>query len=49
MYSYSGWLDVKIQELTNNNNVQLSCAHQRPERSHDTYEPKYDILYTCRA
>ena len=21
----------------NNNNVDLSCAHQRPERSHDTY------------
>ena len=21
----------------NNNNVHLSCAHQRPERSHDTY------------
>ena len=23
-------------------------AHQRPERSHDTYQPHYDILYTCR-
>ena len=23
--------------LNNNNNVHLSCAHQRPERSHDTY------------
>ena len=23
--------------LTSNNNVHLSCAHQRPERSHDTY------------
>ena len=33
----------------NNNNVHLSCAHQRPERSHDTYQPKYDILYTRRA
>ena len=21
----------------NDNNVHLSCAHQRPERSHDTY------------
>ena len=21
----------------NNNNVHLSCAHQRPQRSHDTY------------
>ena len=21
----------------NNNKVNLSCAHQRPERSHDTY------------
>ena len=25
------------RELNNNNNVHLSCAHQRPERSHDTY------------
>ena len=25
------------QILFNNNNVHLSCAHQRPERSHDTY------------
>ena len=33
----------------NNHNVHLSCAHQRPERSHDTYWSKYDILYTCRA
>ena len=23
--------------LFNNNNVHLSCAHQHPERSHDTY------------
>ena len=23
--------------ITNNNNVHLSCAHQRPERSHNTY------------
>ena len=23
--------------VVNNNNVHLSCAHQRPERSHDTY------------
>ena len=23
--------------LFNDNNVHLSCAHQRPERSHDTY------------
>ena len=30
-------------------NVHLSHAHQRPEHSHSTYEPKYDILYTCRA
>ena len=33
---------VKIQErkrnsINNNNNVHLSCAHQRPEHSHDTY------------
>ena len=32
----------------NNNNVHLSCAHRRPERSHDTY-PKHDTLYTRRA
>ena len=37
------------QEVFNNNNVHLSCAHQRPERSHDTYERKFDILYTRRA
>ena len=23
--------------MNNNNNIHLSCAHQRPERSHDTY------------
>ena len=33
----------------NNNNVHLSHAHQRPEHSHSTYEPKYDIAYTCGA
>ena len=33
----------------NNNNVHLSCAHQRPERPHDTDYPKYNILYICRA
>ena len=32
-----------------NNNVHLSCAHQRPEHSRDTYEPKYDILYAQRT
>ena len=32
-----------------NNTVHLSCTHQRLERSHDTYQPKYDILYTHRA
>ena len=26
-----------INNNNNNNNVHLSCAHQRPERSHDTY------------
>ena len=25
------------QHTGNNNNVRLSCAHQRPERLHDTY------------
>ena len=25
------------REVLNNNNVHLSCAHQPPERSHDTY------------
>ena len=34
--------------IYNNNNVHLSCADQRPERSHDTYESKCDILYTCK-
>ena len=33
---------------SNNNNVHLLRAHQRPECSHNTYYPKY-ILYTCRA
>ena len=28
------WLHVNSD---NNNNVHLSCAHQRPERSCDTY------------
>ena len=32
----------------NNNNVLLSWA-QHPESSHDTYYPKYNILYTHRA
>ena len=27
----------EIFHSLNNNNVHLSCAHQRPERSHDTY------------
>ena len=26
-----------MQNLDNDNNVHLSCAHQRLERSHDTY------------
>ena len=29
--------DMSEVESNNNNNVHLSCAHQRPERSHDTY------------
>ena len=28
---------VFMYVYNNNNNVHLSCAHQRPERSHDTY------------
>ena len=40
---------TEVLACNNNNNVHLSCAHQRPERSHDTYKPKYDNLYTCRA
>ena len=33
------WLPIseRIKYKVNNNNVHLSCAHQRPERSHDTY------------
>ena len=26
-----------VWDNNNNNNIHLSCAHQRPERSHDTY------------
>ena len=26
-----------VTVYNNNNNVHLLCAHQRPERSHDTY------------
>ena len=37
-------MDTEINN-NDNNNVRLSC----PERSHDTYQPKYDILYICRA
>ena len=41
--------DTRQSPITsfNNNKVHLSCTHQRPERSHDTYYAKYDILYTC--
>ena len=28
---------IIVMRIYNNNNVHLSCAHQRPERSHDTY------------
>ena len=31
------WRLVSYQLGINNNNVHLSCAHQRPERSHNTY------------
>ena len=29
--------------------IHLSCAHQRPERSHDTNQLKYNITCTCKA
>ena len=29
--------DIPVCITDNNNNVHLSCAHQQPERSHDTY------------
>ena len=29
--------DRVVDGDNNNNNVHLSCAYQRPERSHDTY------------
>ena len=29
--------DRVVDGNNNNNNVHLSCAYQRPERSHDTY------------
>ena len=32
-----GWDRAADHVYNNNNNVHLSCAHQRPERSHDTY------------
>ena len=32
-----GQLALVTFNNNNNNNVHLSCAHQRPERSHDTY------------
>ena len=41
--------NIGVERHHANNNVHLSCAHQRPEHSHDTYQPKYDIIYTCRA
>ena len=30
-------MEVRRPIRDNNNNVHLSCAHQCPERSHDTY------------
>ena len=35
--------------LPHNNNVHSSCAHQRPERSDDTYTTRHNIQYTHRA
>ena len=29
--------DDDDDDYNNNNNIHLSCAHQRPERSHDIY------------
>ena len=39
MYPHKAHQKISVCGLTvdNNNNVHLSCAHQRPERSHDTY------------
>ena len=31
------------------NNAHLLGTHQQPEHSHDTYQPKHNILYICRA
>ena len=28
---------IAQKDNNNDNNIHLSCAHQRPERSHDTY------------
>ena len=36
-YSFSCSCIPLYTTTTNNNNVYVSCAHQRPERSHDTY------------
>ena len=30
-------MEVGEEGYYNNNKVHLSCAHQRPERAHDTY------------
>ena len=35
-FSPQRWRIIDPKEGSNNNNVHLSCAHQRPERSHDT-------------
>ena len=42
-------LFLNIRQHWSNNNVHLSHAHQCPECSHNTYQPKYDIRYTCTA
>ena len=44
-------IDVALSKGMQNlgTTLHLSRAHQRLERSHDTYYPKYDSLYTCRA
>ena len=39
-----GWQDIKIQLLL----LHLSCAHQRPERSHDTYSYTYFKCYVLK-
>ena len=58
VYSASSWFespavfagyDISLLLDAVRIHIHLPCAHQRPERSHDTNQPKYNILCTCKA